>query len=166
MSKTLKMSKPAGYITHAAAIAALYVVLTHLANAFGLASGAIQLRVSEALTILPLFTSAAIPGLVVGCLIANITTGCVLWDVIGGTFATLLGALGTRFLSKTKWTGPIWPILANTIIVPFILLFAYQVPGSYFYFALTVGIGEILSCGVLGILFAAALERSKQLHKD
>ena len=165
MSKMPKLSRSASRITHAAVIAALYVVLTHLSNAFGLASGAIQLRVSEALTILPLFTPYAIPGLTIGCLIANLTTGCVLWDVIGGTFATLLGALGTRFLSKTKWTGPIWPILANTVIVPFILLFAYQVPGSYFYFALTVGIGEILSCGVLGILLAAALEKTKQLQK-
>ena len=160
------MSKSVRYLTHAAIIAALYVVLTHLSNAFGLASGVIQLRISEALTILPLFTHAAIPGLAVGCLIANLTTGCVFWDIVGGTIATLLGALGTHYISRSKWTGPIWPILANTIIVPFVLLFAYQVPGSYFYFALTVGIGEILSCGMLGILLAFALERTKIFNKD
>ena len=82
-------------ITQAAIIAALYVVLTFVANTLGLARGAIQIRLSEALTILPYFTPAAIPGLFVGCLISNILVGSVLWDVIFGSIATLLGAIGT-----------------------------------------------------------------------
>ena len=109
------------FLTHAAVIAALYVVLTLLANALGLASQAIQVRFSEALTILPYFTPAAIPGLFVGCLISNTITGCALLDIIFGSIATLLGGFGTYALRKNKWLAPISPILTNTIIVPFVL---------------------------------------------
>lgn len=155
------MSKSIRNLCYAALIAALYVALTHLSNLFGLANGAIQLRLSEVLTILPLLTPAAVPGLAVGCFLANLTTGCLLWDIIGGTAATLLGALGTRYLSKSKWTGPLWPVLANMLIVPFVLQYAYQLPGGYFYFVLTVGIGEVLSCGVLGIALYQVLGKTK-----
>ena len=110
------------YLTQAAMIAALYVLLTYLANLLGLANQAIQVRFSEALTILPIFTSAAIPGLTVGCLLSNILTGAILPDIIFGSIATLLGALGTWALRRTKvkWLAPIPPIAANTVIVPFI----------------------------------------------
>ena len=110
------------HLTQAASIAALYVVLTLLSNILGLANYAIQIRFSEALTILPLFTPAAIPGLYVGCLLSNILTGCIVWDIIFGPLATLLGALGTRYLcQKCKRAAPLPPILSNTIIIPFIL---------------------------------------------
>lgn len=109
------------FICQAAMIAALYVVMTYAINAFNLASGAIQVRVSEALTILPFFTPAAIPGLVIGCFIANLSTGAVILDVIFGTLATLLGALGTYALRKYKWLAPLPPIISNTIIVPWVL---------------------------------------------
>ncbi len=149
-------------MTTAALIAALYVVLTYAANLFGLANGAIQIRFSEALTVLPLFTAAAIPGLTVGCLLANLFTGCALWDIVFGTLATLLGALGTRYLSKkNKWLAPIYPILANTLIVPFVLQYVYGAPESIWYLFLTVAAGEIISCGALGIPLAGALEKSK-----
>ena len=75
-------------MSQAAMIAALYVVLTFLASALGLASGSIQVRFSEALTILPFFTPAAVPGLAVGCLLSNVITGCALPDIIFGTLAT------------------------------------------------------------------------------
>ena len=99
-------------------IAALYVVLTLLANALGLANYAIQVRFSEALTILPFFTPAAIPGLTIGCLLSNILTGCAPLDILFGTLATLIGALGTYALRRFEWLAPLPPILANTIIVP------------------------------------------------
>lgn len=114
------------FICQAAMIAALYVVLTYAINAFNLASGAIQVRVSEALTILPFFTPAAIPGLVIGCFIANLSTGAVILDVIFGTLATLLGALGTYALRKYKWLAPLPPIISNTIIVPWVLRFCLR----------------------------------------
>lgn len=88
-------NRPVLYLTYAAMIAALYVVLTMLANVFGLANGSIQLRFSEALTILPYFTPTAIPGLFVGCLISNVASGAALPDIIFGSMATLLGAIGT-----------------------------------------------------------------------
>ena len=148
------------FITHAAIIAALYVLLTLIANALGLANFAIQVRFSEALTILPLFTPAAIPGLYVGCLLSNIMTGCIAWDILFGPIATLLGALGTYALRrKNPILGTLPPIAANTLIVPFVLAYAYKFEGSIPYFMLTVGIGEIISCGVLGYLVWLTLRK-------
>lgn len=153
-------------ITQAGVIAALYVVLTLLANALGLANYAIQVRFSEALTILPFFTPAAIPGLFAGCLLSNLITGCAPMDVVFGSLATLVGAIGTYMLRKNKWLTPIPPIMANMIVVPFVLAYVYQFEGSLFYFALTVGIGEIISCGILGLLLLNALNKNaKQIFK-
>lgn len=153
--------KKTTFITQAAMIAALYVVLTFIANAFGLANYAIQVRFSEALTILPFFTPAAIPGLFVGCILSNLLTGCMLLDIIFGSIATLLGALGTYALRKYKWAAPISPIVLNTIMVPYILAYVYQFEGSIPYFMVTVGIGEIISCGILGMILLFILEKYK-----
>ena len=151
------------FMTQAAMIAAIYVVLTIFISAFHLASGAIQIRISEALTILPAFTPAAIPGLFLGCLISNLITGAMLPDIIFGSLATLLGALGTYFLRKYKWAIPIPPILANVLMIPWILSYVYGFPGSIFYFMLTVGIGEVISCGVLGLLLYNVLCRYRNI---
>lgn len=156
-------NKKALFLTQSAMIAALYVVLTLLANAFGLANYAIQVRFSEALTILPVFTPAAIPGLWVGCVLSNIITGCMPLDVIFGSFATLLGAIGTYILRKYKWAAVVPPIAANTLIVPFVLSYVYQFEGSIPYFMLTVGAGEIISCGVLGLILYQMLEKYKTI---
>ena len=152
------------FITRAAAVAALYTVLTLTAGAFGLANGAIQLRISEALTILPYFTPAAIPGLFVGCIISNILTGCVIWDIIFGSLATLIGAIGTYYLGHkvSKWLSPVPPILANTLITPFVLTFAYGAEEGIPFLMLTVGAGEVLSCGVLGLVLLNAIEPIKK----
>ena len=147
-------------LVQAAMIAALYVVLTFLANAFGLANYAVQLRFSEALTILPYFTPAAVPGLFAGCLISNILTGCALPDIIFGSLATLAGAVLTYQLRAYKWLAPVPPILANTIVVPFVLLYAYGIRPLWFSF-LTVAAGELLSCGLLGMLLLLTLEKYK-----
>lgn len=154
------------FMAQAAMIAAIYVVLTFIANAFGLANHAIQVRISEALTILPYFTPAAIPGLLIGCLISNILTGCILPDIIFGSFATLIGALGTYALRKWKWCAPVTPVLANTLIVPLVLIYGYGflIEGvstvyCYGYYALTVGIGEIISCGIFGMILLFTLEK-------
>ena len=155
--------KKTQYITYAALIAALYVLLTYVSNIFGLASGAIQFRISEALTILPIITSAAIPGLTIGCLVANILTGCTLIDIIFGSFATLLGAIGTYLIGKLhmrrkEYLAPIPPIFFNTLIIPFVL--AVSLPQeSVWFIMLTVFIGEFLSCSIPGILLYKALMR-------
>lgn len=145
----------------AAIIAALYVVLTYLASALGLASFAIQVRFSEALTILPIFTPAAIPGLFVGCVLANLLTGCAVWDVVFGSLATLLGAIGTYLLRKHRVTALLPPIVANTLVVPPVLLYVYGLEGTYLFFTLTVCLGEVISCGILGTVLRKSLEKSK-----
>ena len=153
------------FLTQAAAIAALYFVLTWLASMLGLSSGAIQVRFSEALTILPYFTPVAIPGLFAGCIISNILTGAMPLDVIFGSLATLIGAIGTNILKKKfpkiKWLAPLPPIIANTIVVPFVLAYVYKFDGSIPYFMLTVGIGEVISCGILGMILLFSLEKYK-----
>lgn len=162
-------SRNLSYLTQAALIAALYVILTYLANALGLANYAIQLRFSEALSILPCFTSAAIPGLFAGCLLSNLLTGCALPDILFGSFATLLGACGTYLLRRRRWCAILCPILANTLIIPLILIYGYgmRIEGisllrCYGFYALTVGAGEVLSCGVLGTFLMNMLSSYRQ----
>lgn len=155
------MNQKVLFTVHAAVIAALYVVLTLLANSLGLANYAVQLRFSEALTILPYFTPAAIPGLCLGCLLSNIITGCALPDILFGTLATLFGAVLSYLLRRQKWLVPLPPILANTLIVPFVLLYAYGLRPLWLSF-LTVGAGELLSCGVLGMLLLFTLQKYRR----
>ena len=155
------MNTKAKKLTQAAMIAAIYVILTYVSNAFGMASGVIQVRLSEALCILPCFTAAAIPGLFVGCMLSNILTGGIIWDVIFGSLATLIGAFFTRKLRNNRLLALLPPIAANTLIVPFVLSYAYGIEGSIFYFMLTVGIGEAVSCGILGTLLYSALKKYK-----
>ena len=143
-------------------IAALYVVLTFIANLAGLASGVIQVRLSEVLTILPVFTAAAVPGLAVGCVLANLLTGCALWDVVFGSLATLIGALGTRLLrKKSPMLAVLPPILSNMLIVPLVLQQVYGVEDAFWYLMLTVGAGEIISCGALGLLLYRSLKKTR-----
>ena len=144
-------------------IAALYVALTYIAAVFGLASGAIQVRLSEALTILPVFTSTAVPGLTVGCVLANLLTGCAPWDVVFGSLATLLGAVGTRLLKNKPYIAWIPPVVANAIIVPFVLQKVYGVEDAWWYLALTVGAGEVIACGILGILLYHSVKKIPNL---
>ena len=153
-------NKSVKYITQAGMIAALYVVFTLIANLVGLSSGTIQVRISEALTILPFFTNAAVPGLFIGCILSNILCDCIIWDIIFGSIATLLGALGTYAIRKKlpDWCAAIPPIIANTLIVPFILAYAYEVPDSIPFLMLTVGAGEVISCGILGVLLLKLLK--------
>ena len=156
-------SKRVKYITQAAMIAAIYVVLTLFISAFNLASGAIQIRISEALTVLPAFTPAAIPGLFIGCFISNLISGGLILDVIFGSLATLIGACGTYLLRKWKWTVPIPPILSNVLIVPFVLAYVYNLPGGVPYFMVTVGIGQIISCGVLGMIVYGIIAKHRNV---
>ncbi len=167
-------------------IAACYVVIT-IAIA-PLAYGEVQFRISEALTILPFFTPAAIPGLFIGCLIANFVGGAVLPDVIFGSVATLIGAVGTYLIGRHFATtglrrsrnsfetgnqsdkghlgaliplmlGTVPPILANALIIPFVLKYAYAVPLPIPFMMLTVGFGEVISCEVLGTILGSVIQK-------
>lgn len=158
----MKVSKEISvlFMAQAAMIAAIYVVITLVFAPFSY--GEVQVRLSEALTILPVFTPAAIPGLFIGCLISNILGGCILPDIIFGSLATLLGALCTYTLrDKNKYLTPVPPIIANMLIVPFVLRFGYQVPLPIPFMMLTVGIGEVISCGLLGMILYTALNKYK-----
>ena len=146
------------FMTQAAMIAAIYVVLTILFAPFGF--GEIQVRIAEALTILPYFTPAAIPGLFIGCIIGNLIGGAILPDIIFGSLATLLGACFTYLLrNKSKYLAPLPPIIANTLIIPFVLRYSYGVPLPTPFMMLTVGIGELISCGGLGMILLTGLRK-------
>ena len=138
------MNKKVKMLTQGAIIAALYVLLTYLAAAMGLSSGVIQVRFSEALCILPYFTPAAIPGLAVGCLLANFLTGSAAWDVLFGSLATLIGAIAARMLRKHKWLVLLPSVLANMIVVPPVLMYVYGAEEAYPFLVMTVGIGEVV----------------------
>lgn len=152
------------YLTHGATIAALYVLFTYLSSLMGLASGVIQFRLSEALCIFACFTPAAIPGLYVGCLLANILTNSILWDILLGPVATLIGAVGTWLLRRTQnpYLAVLPPILANMLIVPLVLKYAYAAEEAIPYLMLTVGIGEIVTCGILGVMLYYLIRRYRK----
>jgi len=145
------------FLAQAALIAAVYVVLTVLFAPFSF--GQVQVRLAEALTVLPVFTPAAIPGLFIGCIIGNLTGGAIPLDVILGGFATLLGAIGTYLFRQWKFLAPVFPIMANTIIIPQVLYYGYGINLPIPVTMLTVGIGEVISCGVLGIVVLLALNK-------
>ena len=143
-------------------IAALYVALTLAFEPISF--GPLQLRVAEALTILPLFTGAAVPGLFLGCLLANLLGGAIVWDVIFGSLATLLGAVGGYLLRKNRWLVPLPAIVANAIIVPLVLRYGYGITDPALgLMVLYITGGEILGCYVLGQLLAAALMPARGL---
>ena len=152
----MKLSKKTLFLVQAALIAAIYVVLTVVFAPFSF--GEVQVRIAEALTILPVFLPAAVPGLFVGCFLGNMLGGAVLPDIIFGSLATLIGALGTRALRKAHpFLATIPPIAANTVIVPFVLKYAYAVDLPIPFMMLTVGIGEVVSCGIFGLVLYYAL---------
>lgn len=147
-------------LTEGAIIAAMYVALTFVSKIFGLDSGAIQIRISEALCIMPIFSQAAVPGLFIGCLIANILTGCAVWDVVFGAIATLIGAIGTRCFAKKRLAAMICPIISNTVIVPIVIKTVYNIEMAYPVVCLCVFVGEVISCGILGQALIKVLDKS------
>ncbi len=152
-------------VTEGALIAALYVVLTYISNLLGLANGMLQVRISEALTILPAFSFSAVPGITVGCLVGNLITGASLWDIIFGTLATLIGAVGTYYFGKNKFLAPLFPIAANTAVIPLVLKFVYGADGIYSFLLLSIFAGELISCGILGVMLYSALQKSAVFKK-
>lgn len=145
------------YVCQAGIIGALYTAITVLIGPLG--STAIQCRISEALCVLPFFTPAAIPGVTIGCLVSNLLTGGIWQDVVFGTVATLLGAVGARLLRRFPWLVPLPTVIANTVIVPLVLSFAYHTEEGLPFLFLSVGIGEVLSAYVLGMALLMLLRR-------
>ena len=155
-------------LTRGAVVAALYTVLTYLATIFGLSSGVIQFRLSEMLCILPLFIPEAVPGLFIGCLVSNmLTPGAEIWDVIFGSIATLIGAVGARLLrrlpEKLIWLSTLPTIIANALIVPPILILVYGVEEAFMFLVMTVGIGELVCAGFGGYFLYRVLKPKEKM---
>lgn len=165
------------YTAQGATVAALYVALTMLCAAAGLASMAVQVRISEALCVLPYFMPAAVPGLFIGCLLANLLSGAMLWDIVFGSLATLVGALGALLLSRLSRRAdtlghirrerfcrvliPFPTVAANTVVVPLVLKYAYALPDGLPFLFATVGAGEVISAWGLGLCLLATLRRTR-----
>lgn len=149
------------FMVYAAVIAAIYTVLTMVFAPISF--GPVQFRISEILCILPYFTPAAIPGLFLGCFISNFLCAAAALDIVFGSIATLIGAVGSYLLRKNKKLVCVPPIAANMIIIPWVLRFAYGSPDLIPYAMLTVGIGEVLAIGVLGNILLVTLERYKNI---
>ena len=166
-------SKSVRFLTQGAFIAALYVVLTFVSSLAGLSGqNLIQFRLSEVLTVLPYFTPAAIPGITLGCLLSNILTGCAVWDVVFGTLASLIGAVGTYLLRRYRYMAAVPPILSNTLIVPFVVYYcygldvtlaAYPTATALIITAACVFVGEFVCCGVLGTLLQTVLIKNPKV---
>ena len=174
------------FIIQTIVIAIAYVVLTLIADAFGMAKNIVQFRISDALCVLPYFTPAAVPGVFFGCLISNsiiigptsgpgviqelLTTGAVsvnnvpyLYDIVFGSFATLFGAMGAYLIRKYKFLVAIPPVVFNTVIVVLLFQYAYRYEDtSMLKCFCTVGVGEIISCGLLGTALILGLEDNKE----
>ncbi|MDO4620833.1 MAG: QueT transporter family protein [Lachnospiraceae bacterium] len=155
------------YIAQGAVIAAVYVVLTLLFAPISFGTSGIDVRIAEALTILPVFTPAAVPGVFIGCLLANILGGGIIWDIIFGSLASLIGAIGCRMLRSKRHLAPLPTVLANAIIVPLVLRFGYGVNMPFLMLVLSVGAGEFLSAYCLGqVLYTALKPVSKYLQAE
>ena len=153
------------FVTKAAMIAAVYVVLTIVLAPISF--GQVQLRVSEALTIMPVFTAAAIPGVFIGCLIGNILGGAVLPDIIFGSLATLVAAvISYKLRGKGLLIASIPPVVVNMLVVPFVLKYAYSVPLPIPFMMLTAGAGEVVSCCILGVGLGKLLQKNKFILGD
>jgi len=151
------------YLARAAVIAALYVVLTYLAGLMNLAYGPVQFRFSEALTVLPFLFPEAIPGLFVGCIVSNLISPYGALDLVVGSLATLLAALWTAKCGR-RWFAPMPPVIANAVLVGAMIAwyeagFGAGFPAAFAYNALTVGLGELVVCYVLGLPLLTVLEK-------
>ena len=175
---SLKTENKVRFLALSAVIAALYAVLTYAAAAVNLAYGPFQFRFSEALTVLPAFTPAAIPGLAVGCLLSNLASPLGIVDWVFGTLATLLAACCTYMLRNVKWKefpilAPLPPVIFNALIVGFevsclsdagVFGFGNASLAGFAAGAFSVGVGELVVCFALGIPLMVAIRRTK-LHE-
>lgn len=158
------MKKKTLYLCQAAIIAALYVALTLVSpNPIGV----FQVRFSECLTVLPVFFPAAVPGLFIGCILANLLAGAVVWDIVIGSLATLAAAYLTCKLGKKNFfLATLFPVAANTLAVPPVLVYFYGVQDAWWVIYLSIFAGEVISCGGIGyILYRVLKKRFSHINK-
>ena len=157
------------FVVKSAVIAAIYAGLTYFAAILNVAYGGIQFRFSEALTILTVFSPAAIPGLTIGCFLGNITSPYGLVDIVCGTLATLIAAVLSYKTRNIKFKdlpllSALFPVISNAIIVGLEITlfmpegFAFK---AFLIFAFQVGFGELATCYGLGIPLYKVIKRLK-----
>lgn len=161
----MKKAKINGMV-YAAVTAALYVVLTYFSSVLGLANGPIQLRISEALTILPIFFPQSVYGLFIGCIISNLLTGCAVWDIIFGSIATLAAALVTRRFKSSLTAAFASPVIFNTLIVPPVIYLVYPSEQTLLLTYVGVFIGEAVSVCLFGGALYGALKKIKYFNGE
>jgi uncharacterized membrane protein len=155
------VNKKTLFITQAAVIAAIYTVLVMV---FSYSSfGPVQFRIAEALTVLPYFTPAAIPGVTIGCLLSNLLGTAEVMDIIFGSLATLIAAVLSYRLRRYKLLVPVPPIVVNALVIPFILKYAYSDANTIPAMMLSVGAGQLLAVGAIGLVLLFALDKVKHL---
>lgn len=158
-------------IVETSIIAALYVVLTCISNIFGLSYSGVQLRLSEALTILPAISPFAVTGLTLGCFISNLASPLGIIDIIFGTLSTFICAQLTRLCSKVVFKGvpilaPLPPVLVGSALIGFMIALIMPEGFSLYAFlisSISVGIGEFIVCYGLGIPLFLFIKKSKIL---
>ncbi|MBE6607044.1 MAG: QueT transporter family protein [Ruminococcaceae bacterium] len=147
------------FIVHASLIAAFYTVVSLVFAPTSV--GPVQLRISEALCVLPYFTSAAIPGLFIGCVIANSFVSGMIWaDIVFGSLATLAAALAAYALRRFKWLVPLPAVIFNAFAVPFVLKYGYGFDDALWFMMITVGLGQIGACYCFGMPLMFAIDMS------
>ncbi|MCR4633781.1 MAG: QueT transporter family protein [Erysipelotrichaceae bacterium] len=151
------------YIVMTGLIAALYAALTLVFAPISFS--AVQVRIAEALIILPMFTPAAVPGLFLGCLLGNLLSGAMILDVIFGSIATLIGAYIGYLLKDRRWLVPVPSIVSNALIIPFILRHVYGIDLPIPLLCLYIAIGEFLGSYVLGQALAQFLIPRKDFFR-
>ncbi len=149
------------FVTQAAVIAAIYIVLVTVFNYSSF--GPVQFRVAEALTVLPCFTPAAIPGLAIGCFLSNLLNSADVLDIIFGSLATLIAAILSYRLRTYKLLVPVPPIVVNALVVPFILKYAYFEADPIPLMMASVGAGQLLAAGVIGLVLLFSLDKVKHI---
>ena len=156
------------FLTQAALIAALYAVLTLFSYALGLDKGVIQIRLSEALTLLPFVLPSATPGLFIGCILAGLLTAAHPLDIVFGSLATLIAAFATQLLKKTGklYLAAVPPVLSNALVIPFVLAFVYHAEGGIPFFILSIFFSEAIVCFGLGLPFLYALIKRNKKQKE
>ena len=148
-------------LVYGAVIAAVYAALTLLFA--WISYGPVQFRISEVLTVLPIFLPCAVPGLTIGCVLANLVGGYGIYDIVFGSLATLLGALGTRILRKRPILAVLSPVVSNSLIVGSMLYFVVPDSGALIFNMLTVGAGELVICLGLGLPLVQLLRKRPSL---
>ena len=155
--------KTSKFIANAAIIGAIYAALTLALSP--ISYGVMQLRLSEALVVLCLYTPAAIPGLFIGCFAANLLGPGGITDAIIGSFATLIGCLGIWALRSKPWLAIMCNVVSNGVIIGIMLCYLYDLQMHPLLAIAWVGLGELLSCYVPGYPLKKFLDkRAKDIH--